>query len=641
MAQDGANKSFRKLRLDTKKSRKPAASPFASISHDDLSSETVKDGAQGCAVQPATYGSSLVTSEELETSTPESDEHADTVSPLRNQSSATKAHELEGSPTHDQIEIGHTSGGVHDIPMRPKLRAAPDEHHASQSLGQPLPKVRRKQEESSSRGDPESPSITPQDFVQKYKINPFTGEPVRRRTRRSDAAPRLPTLTSQDGETDYSGKDDTVIASVTSESAESSTEDYSTPSSLSNSWLLSPRETNSPSISPTFASDPWAGPLSTQGSLRSIHAMSRQSSLQTRRRRSSRMSASPGQSPAASFLYSANRTASSAAAPQPDDEGQTFGDEGTDQWVIGKQIGLGGFSTVKEIFSISASGKSVKRAVKIVRKSVPNKSESENDNFQDEFEHEIGIWRSVADDHILPLHVVYATDFATFCVMDLVEGGTLHDLVRKSRTAETRGVEPKLAKEYALQLASALRYLHEDIRIAHRDVKLENCLLDTSEPNPVNGAGHLKLCDFGLADWVGDGLEFSHPSMTYFDQQTPTPAKIASSPSAAKTVLGTLEYTAPEVLSTGRPLASPSVDIWAFGICVFALIAGELPYHHALKSKTAEMIERGLWDEDLIRAKLGGEELEQVLEFLRGCMAVDPNERWSVSEVLGCAWFGG
>jgi serine/threonine protein kinase len=239
---------------------------------------------------------------------------------------------------------------------------------------------------------------------------------------------------------------------------------------------------------------------------------------------------------------------------------------------------------VKEVHTINAAGDNTMRAVKIVRKNIPGRNDLENDKAQQELEHEVSIWRHLKHRHILDLHAVYDTDFATFCVMDLNVGGTLFDVVRKSRASASekdgrKGLEPKIAKSYAYQLASALRYLHEDIRVCHRDVKLENCLIDMSGPNAETEGGNLRLCDFGLADFLhsetGDdggpeliGRRFQREPAT----QNPT----------TSSVIGTLEYASPKGLSVNRKLFETAGDVWAFGVIVYALCTGELPFRHPM-----------------------------------------------------------
>ncbi|XP_066492412.1 ribosomal protein S6 kinase-related protein [Tiliqua scincoides] len=94
---------------------------------------------------------------------------------------------------------------------------------------------------------------------------------------------------------------------------------------------------------------------------------------------------------------------------------------------------------------------------------------------------------------------------------------------------------------FATELVLVLGYLH-NLGIVHRDVKMENILLDER--------GHLKLTDFGLSRHLPWGKR-------------------------AYTICGTLQYMAPEVLS-GGPYAH-SADWWSMGVLLFALANGKFP----------------------------------------------------------------
>ena len=353
----------------------------------------------------------------------------------------------------------------------------------------------------------------------------------------------------------------------------------------------------------------------------------RSSSLrQSRRHGSRRSTASSGKSPASAFLSMWN---THDAPPEPDDEGQMVGSD----YVLGKQIGFGGFSVVKEAFKVEDHGQTERFAVKIVRKHLAGKSEMENDQVQAEFDHEVGIWRYLDHPHILPLNVVYVTDTATFCITRMTTGGTLFDLVRRRG-----GLKLKEAKKYAYQLAQAIRYLHEDARVVHRDIKLENCLLDPSPDALTNkeDVSQLILCDFGMAEWMTTGRN-GGPYDSGADR--PPPKNIGPSDTSTSRA-GSLEYASPELLSSERGVLDPAVDIWAFGVVVFALLVGARPFQHPFQPRVQMNILAGHWDRHAVLKGDGEpEERQDALALIQGCLQMDPAKRRTISEVMSAEWF--
>jgi hypothetical protein len=316
-----------------------------------------------------------------------------------------------------------------------------------------------------------------------------------------------------------------------------------------------------------------------------------------------------GSSVSATFPGSEGQTTgdgSSVDATFPGSEGQTIGDS----YVLGRPIGWGSFSTIHEVTQMSPSGGQRKLAAKVVRRSVKYKSPEENEHFQVEFAHEVEIWRLLHHRHILPLETVWHTDEATYCFIPLNKGGTLFDLVRSNRS----GVPTDLAKRYSYQLAVALRYLHCDARVAHQDVNLENCLLDTtSDP------GEVRLCDFGMAERIFNDRYSSR-----------------SGPLSPKS----LDYIAPETLrapmSNAPEIAviSPAVDMWAYGVCVYTMVVGSRPFYHSFRPRISAAVLSGNWDREKLLEKGG----QDVFNLVLNCLETDPKKRWDADEVLGCAW---
>ncbi len=140
--------------------------------------------------------------------------------------------------------------------------------------------------------------------------------------------------------------------------------------------------------------------------------------------------------------------------------------------------------------------------------------------------HDQGIDSSPAGDHV-------------FLVMELVNGGTLRDLLRQ------RGRLPvPLAVSVAEMVLSALAAAHDE-GLVHRDIKPENVL--------IGPGGVLKVADFGLVRAVAE-----------------------ASNSTGEVILGTVAYLSPEQVATGA--ADARSDVYATGVLLFEMLTGKPPY---------------------------------------------------------------
>ncbi|KAL8802944.1 MAG: hypothetical protein Q9182_003494 [Xanthomendoza sp. 2 TL-2023] len=341
-----------------------------------------------------------------------------------------------------------------------------------------------------------------------------------------------------------------------------------------------------------------------------------------------RRSTSSAMSPATAFL---SRFAREEAIVEPDGEGQEMG-----EYILGKQIGFGGFSVVREAFTIEGDERVV-RAVKIVRKQVAGKEDLENEQLQAEFEHEVNLWRCLGHRHILPLIAVHVDNYATYCFTKLNTGGTLFDLIRNNR----QGISQDLVRRYSYQLASAVRYLHEDMHIVHRDIKLENCLIDVSLENAARDGGNLLLCDFGLAEFTTNDNGRYSPDP--YDAAADRPKPKAIGPSDTSTsIAGSLQYASPELIMSPAGFLSPVVDVWAFGVVVYSLLVGQLPFQHTFQPRVQAMILAGEWNEGALKKAKGSQGMEdEVLDIIHGCLDMNSEERWDIAQILKSGWLKG
>ena len=211
---------------------------------------------------------------------------------------------------------------------------------------------------------------------------------------------------------------------------------------------------------------------------------------------------------------------------------------------------------------------------------------------------EIDIMSSIDHPNILKLHESFETDDNIYLLLHLCEGGDLFERVTKKIYSE------KQAARYVLQMLGAVRYLHRR-DIVHRDLKLENFLLDTTKDD-----SELKLTDFGYSRYLGDaGLRDS---------------------------VGTIYYAAPEVFSHTLSPCTEKVDIWALGVLTYMLLSGAPPF---FGSANGEIVQKILRCRYIFHKNYFRDISSSAKDFIRLCLQVAPAKRPSADALLKHKWF--
>jgi serine/threonine-protein kinase Chk1 len=189
--------------------------------------------------------------------------------------------------------------------------------------------------------------------------------------------------------------------------------------------------------------------------------------------------------------------------------------------------------------------------------------------------------------------------------MELAEGGDLFDKIEADV-----GVGEDIAHLYLTQLVGAVSYMHSK-SVAHRDLKPENVLLSAD--------GNLKLADFGLA------CLFEHNGVR----------------KKAVSVVGSPPYMAPETVgaSKARGYEPDRADVWSCGVVLFVLLVGNTPWDEPTQRsfEYAEYVRLGGRGspEDELWAKMP----PAAVSLLHGMLKLDPDERFSLTEVRTHPWF--
>ena len=195
----------------------------------------------------------------------------------------------------------------------------------------------------------------------------------------------------------------------------------------------------------------------------------------------------------------------------------------------------------------------------------------------------------------------------TYIVLELAEVGDLFDVV-----ANSGAFSEDLTRYYMKRFIEGLQYCHNN-GVVHRDIKIENCLLDKDY--------EIKINDFGFA--------------------APTEGRDGSG--ELKTKLGTECNMAPELLEK-QPYTGASVDLFATAIVAFTMISMHPPFLKALPTEhyykfIAKNHTHMFWNKHLNAKDTPDYYSAEFKELFNAMVSAEPSHRPSISEVLAHSWF--
>ncbi len=252
---------------------------------------------------------------------------------------------------------------------------------------------------------------------------------------------------------------------------------------------------------------------------------------------------------------------------------------------ISSHIGSGGMGDVYQ-----ARDTKLKRDVAI--KILPEEFSLDADRVR-RFQREAEVLASLNHPNIAAIHSLEEANGSFFLVLELVEGETLDDRIRRGPISVAE------AQDIAQHICEALEVAHEK-GIVHRDLKPANIKLT---PN-----SNVKVLDFGLARVREGGTEAMAVS------NSPTLITIASAPGM---ILGTAAYMAPEQ-ACGKTV-DKRADIWAFGVIMYELLSGNRLYKGETMAETLAAVLHEEPDLEKVPA--------QFRLLLQRCLEKDPKKR--------------
>ncbi|KYN28013.1 PREDICTED: serine/threonine-protein kinase PLK1 [Trachymyrmex cornetzi] len=253
-------------------------------------------------------------------------------------------------------------------------------------------------------------------------------------------------------------------------------------------------------------------------------------------------------------------------------------------YIKGRFFGKGGFA---KCYEITESKSHQVFAGKIVPMSLMAKH-----NQREKMTQEIAIHQSLNHRHIVGFHGFFDDNKNIYIILELCRKRSMMELHKRRKAlseCETR--------YFMKQILDGVFYLHQN-KIIHRDLKLGNLFL--------NDDLQVKIGDFGLA------------------------AKLVHDGERKKTVCGTPNYIAPEVLTkTGH---SYEADIWSIGCIMYTLLVGKPPFETSSLKETYSRIKQ-------VQYKTPQHISKPAMNMVANMLQLTPSKRPSVARLIRDTFF--
>lgn len=216
------------------------------------------------------------------------------------------------------------------------------------------------------------------------------------------------------------------------------------------------------------------------------------------------------------------------------------------------------------------------------------------------FQRESKFFSALNHPNIVTLFEVGNFEGSLFIVTEFIQGVTLREFVKREKLSLLS------ALKISIQIVSAMESAH-DLGIVHRDMKPDNIMIRTD--------GIVKVLDFGVAKLIEKREGLSDINLD---------VSLATNPG---TVIGTTNYMSPEQ-TKGKEVDARS-DIFSFGVVLYEMIAGQLPFEG---ENAVEMIGAILKVEP---KPLNAEVPTEIATIISKCLRKDRDERYQTIKDVG------
>jgi len=214
----------------------------------------------------------------------------------------------------------------------------------------------------------------------------------------------------------------------------------------------------------------------------------------------------------------------------------------------------------------------------------------DSNDVQMRFNMETDIQNQFDNPFIVPIYEKKTVGNSTVFIMEYLPAKSLADYILAYKIDENE------VKIKFLEILAALEYIHKEHKIVHRDIKLDNILLDKNH--------HIRLGDFGFS-------------------------KLVESEHHNSTLCGTVYYLPPELIA--KEDYSFYSDIWSLGVTLYAMVTQELPFHNLNMPALFKQIQFS----DFNDPPQASPELK---DLIRKMLAKDPQKRITIDQIRSHSW---
>ena len=270
-------------------------------------------------------------------------------------------------------------------------------------------------------------------------------------------------------------------------------------------------------------------------------------------------------------------------------------------YLYGRLIGQGAFGKVNIGLNILSG-----RVVAI--KSFNKKSLSTNGDNMKKILSETDLMKKLNHPNVTKILEMFEDDEYILIAMEYINGGNLFSFVKKRRK-----LSEKTAKFLFRQIILGIKHIHSK-RIVHRDIKLENILIDLNN--------NIKICDFGI------GRILKNEKQLLYDK------------------CGTPMYMAPEILLSSKTKGYEGfpVDIWSSGISLYIMLSGTLPFN-LKNNESSDMSEESNNNNIELQYSIINKEPKKIekisdeaRDLLKGLLNKNPRKRLTIEQILNHPW---